>query len=82
MSEKAFIDAAWDVVGRRVSKERLLSDIYKTAQESVGLPVRQNSEAIAMFRMVLAQGRSLIEQRNARAFRFLIHSLERSRFLF
>lgn len=64
ISEQAFIEAAWDVVGRKVSKERLLSDIYKTAQESVGCLVAQNSEAISMFRMILAQGRSLIEQRN------------------
>jgi transposase len=64
MSREAFIADAWGVVGRRVSKERLLSDIYDTAASSVGLPVEPDSDAVAMFRMVLAEGRGLIEQRN------------------
>jgi len=65
MGKEEFIKAAWDVVGRRVSKKRLLADIYATASSSVGLPVAPDSDAIAMFRMVLAEGRSLIAQRNA-----------------
>ena len=65
MDKEAFIAAAWTVVGRRVSKTELLSDIYETAKSSVGLPVDPDSDAIAMFRMVLAEGRSLTRQRNA-----------------
>lgn len=65
MSQQAFIDAAWDVIGRKVGKVRLLADIYVTAQNSIGLPVLPDSDAIAMFRMVLAEGRGLIAQRNA-----------------
>lgn len=42
----------------------MLSDIYATASSSVGLPVHPDSDAIRMFRMVLAEGRSLIRQRN------------------
>ncbi|WP_289034211.1 IS110 family transposase [uncultured Roseibium sp.] len=64
MGRDAFIADAWDAVGRRVSKERLLADIYETAKTSVGLPVGPGSDAIMMFRMVLAEGRSLIAQRN------------------
>jgi len=64
MSRDEFIAAAWQVVGRKVAKERLLADIYETARTSVGLPVDQDSEAIRMFRLVLAEGRSLINQRN------------------
>jgi transposase len=64
MSKEAFIAAAWTVVGRRVSKTELLSDIYETARTSVGLPVDPDSDAIRMFRMVLAEGRSLTRQRN------------------
>ena len=60
----AFIDAAWSIVGRKVSKARLLGDIYVTAQSSVGLPVPLDSPAVAMFRMVIAEGRSLIRQRD------------------
>lgn len=65
MYEKdAFIDAAWDVVGKKVSKARLLGDIYETAQASIGLPVGPDSPAITMFRMVIAEGRNLIRQRD------------------
>ncbi len=54
MSREAFIADAWAVIGRRVSKERLLPDIYDMAASSVGLPVAPDSDAVAMFRMVLA----------------------------
>lgn len=64
LSQEAFIADAWEVVGRKVSKERLLSDIYATAVSSVGLPVHSDSDAIRMFRLVLAEGRSLIRQRD------------------
>jgi transposase len=63
LTKDAFIDAAWQVIGRKVSKTRLLGDIYETAQTSTGLPVDPDSSAIAMFRLVLAEGRSLIRQR-------------------
>ena len=46
MSKDGFIAAAWTVVGRRVSKTDLLSDIYETARTSVGLPVDPDSDAI------------------------------------
>nr|WP_323780995.1 transposase [Leisingera sp.] len=64
MSRQAFIADAWQVVGRKVAKERLLSDIYATAAGSVGLPVGPDSDAVRMFRLVLAEGRSLIRQRD------------------
>jgi transposase len=64
MSQEAFIVAAWDVVGRKVSKERLLADIYETARRSIALPIPLEAAAIVMFRMVLAEARSLIQQRS------------------
>src|SRR5690606_28286258 len=64
LNKEDFISAAWDVVGRKVSKARLLADIYETARESIALPVPINSRAVAMFRMVLAEIRSLIRQRD------------------
>jgi transposase len=64
MSREAFINDAWQVVGRKVGKEQMLSDIYATAAVSVGLPVHPQSDAIRMFRLVLEEGRSLIRQRN------------------
>jgi transposase len=64
-TKDAFIEAAWATVGRKVSKARLLGDIYETAQASIGLPVAIDSPATAMFRMVIAEGRNLIRQRDA-----------------
>jgi len=64
MGQEAFIADAWGVVGRKVSKERLLTDVYQTAKSSVGLPITPDSDAARMFRLVLNEGRSLIAQRN------------------
>ena len=63
-AKEDFVSAAWDVVGKKVSKARLLADIYETAGSSIRLPLELNSPAIAMFRMMLAEGRSLIRQRD------------------
>jgi hypothetical protein len=40
------------------------NDIYETACASVALPVDEDSVSIAMFRMVIAQARNLIRQRD------------------
>lgn len=64
MDKPAFIEAAWSIVGRKVSKERLLGDIYETAKTSIGLPIPLEAPAIRMFRLVIAEARSLIHQRN------------------
>ncbi len=64
LEKDVFISAAWAVAGRKMSKQRLLSDIYETARSSIALPVAGDSGAVAMFRMVLAEGRSLIRQRD------------------
>ncbi len=60
MDQDVFIADAWEVVGRKVSKERLLADIYRTAKLSVGLPIAPDSDDARMFKLVLAEGRSLI----------------------
>lgn len=49
---------------RRVSYERLLTDIYQIAEASVGLRVDPGSDAITLFRLVLAEVRGLIAARN------------------
>jgi hypothetical protein len=59
-----FVKAAWDVVGRKVSKTQTLMDIYETARTSIGPPLPLDAPAIRMFRMVVAEARSLIRQRN------------------
>lgn len=63
LSKDAFVQAAWTVVGRKVAKLRLLGDIYETAALSIGLPIPEDAIAIRMFRMVLAEARSLLSQR-------------------
>jgi transposase len=63
LERESFIQAAWPLVGSLVSKARLLNDVYETARSSTALPVAEESAAITMFRMVLAQARSLIRQR-------------------
>lgn len=64
LGREGFVREAWSLVGRKVSKARLINDIYETACASVALPVDEASVAIAMFRMVIAQARSLIRQRD------------------
>lgn len=39
-------------------------DIYDTSRTSIGLPLPLDAPAIRMFRMVIAEARSLIRQRN------------------
>ena len=65
LSKDAFIAAAWDVAGRKVAKARLLGDIYETARSSIALPIPPDAPAIAMFRLVIAEARHLIRQRDA-----------------
>ena len=64
LGKEAFIAAAWDVIGRKVAKARLLADIYDTAASSIALPVAPDAEAIAMFRLVVAEALSLIRARD------------------
>lgn len=64
LGQEAFTREAWSLVGRKVSKARLINDIYEAACASVALPVDEDSVAITMFRMVIAQARSLIRQRD------------------
>lgn len=65
MDKPSFIAAAWDVVGRKVAKARLLGNIYETAAASIALPIPPDSPALQMFRLVLTEARSLIRQRDS-----------------
>lgn len=64
LSEEAFVQKAWSVVGRKVAKTQVLTNIYAIACSSIALPVPIDSPAIDMFRMVLAEARGLIRQRD------------------
>jgi len=72
MGKDAFTADAWDVIGRKVAKARLLADIYETAKSSVGLPVALDSDAISMFRLVLGEGSSWLRHWSERQWRRLI----------
>jgi transposase len=77
LTKEEFVTAAWDVVGRKVSKTQILTDIHQTARTSIGLPLSLDAPAIRMFRMVITEARSLIRQRNdieAQADELLRHS--------
>jgi transposase len=63
LSRDEFVRKAWNLVGRKVAKERILTDIYLTAQSSVGLPAEENSETVAMLRFVLRQLLTLCQLR-------------------
>lgn len=64
LSREEFVQKAWDLVGRKVAKERILTDIYLTAQSSVGLPAEESSESVAMLRFVLRQLVTLCQLRD------------------
>lgn len=50
-----FIAQAWSLIGRKVHKAAVLGDIYAAAQRSIALPVRMDTRAVAMFRLVLEE---------------------------
>jgi transposase len=64
IGREAFTEQAWPLIGRKVSKARVVNDIYETACSSIALPIDEDSTAVTMFRMVIAQARTLIRQRN------------------
>ncbi len=58
-SQEEFIREAAAIDGRKNDKARWLTDFYRAAESSVGLPVEEDSEAIRMFRLVVEQYRRL-----------------------
>jgi hypothetical protein len=53
LSKPDFVAAAWDVVGRKVAKQRFLEELYEIATRSIGLPVAGDSMALQTFRLQL-----------------------------
>jgi transposase len=64
-AREAFYQEAWSVVGRKVNKHGFLDDLYTTASQSIGLPVAEDTEAIRMFRVILAEHQQLCTTRAA-----------------
>lgn len=73
LSIEEFVKQAWPIVGRKVSKQRLLEDIHRTAQSSIGIPVEEGSEAVAMFRVVLSEMIRLCQLRDQLEKRAALH---------
>lgn len=48
-----FVSAAWDIIGRKVAKQRFLEELYELANASVALPVAGDSLALQTFRLQL-----------------------------
>jgi hypothetical protein len=64
LEREIFIAEAWDLIGRRVNKRLVLSDIYDTALSSTGLPIDADSKALVMYRLVVNQMLQLIQARD------------------
>ena len=81
LAMKDFVEQAWPIAGRKISKQRLLEDIYRTSQSSIGLPVEQDSEAVAMFRTVLDEMIHLCKLRQQLEQRAELHLKDNADFL-
>src|SRR5690625_1436207 len=52
---QTFVKRAWEVVGRKVHKQRILEEYYAVAQRSIGLPVKLSSVAVQTFKLQLTR---------------------------
>ncbi|MBP8257377.1 MAG: IS110 family transposase [Opitutaceae bacterium] len=59
LSCSAFVKAAWDLVGRKVSKQAKLEEIWENSAETAGLPHALDSLAVEMFRIQLQRYQDL-----------------------
>jgi transposase len=63
LSIEEFVESAWDLVGRKVSKERFLRELYLVAQQSIGLPIAEDSLAAQTYRLQVQRYLDLTLQR-------------------
>ncbi len=63
MKKSTFVKRAWDIVGRKVSKQQFLEELYETAQISIGLPIDENSLAVDTFKIQIQRYLELTLQR-------------------
>jgi len=59
-----FVKRAWDIVGRKVCKQRFLEEVYETVTHSIGLPVALKGLGITTFKLQLHRYLELSIQRN------------------
>ncbi|MCP1677220.1 transposase [Natronocella acetinitrilica] len=63
LDRATFIEQAWDVVGRKVAKQRFLNELYELARGSMGLPVPVDSPAVMTYRLQIQRYLDLTAQR-------------------
>lgn len=63
LSETEFIEVGMDLVKNKQPKTALLKAYYGVAQQSVGVPVPLQSEAVAMFRLIVLEHLELSKKR-------------------
>ncbi len=61
---ETFVKRAWDIVGRKVAKQRFLEEFYETACLSIGLPVEAKGLAVNTFKLQLNRYLTLTQQRS------------------
>lgn len=62
--QTTFVKRAWDVVGRKVAKQRFLEELYETATSSIGLPIEPTSLSVSTFKLQLDRYLALTLQRS------------------
>lgn len=65
LSREAFIQQAWDLVGRKVDKTAKLIEIWQMAEHSAALPHAPDCLAVETFRVSLRQAQHLNELRGS-----------------
>jgi transposase len=70
LDRDTFVKAAWDIVGRKVAKQRFLEELHELSANTIALPIAEDSPAVHTFRLQLQRYLSLsgsrdeIEQRS------------------
>lgn len=62
-SLEEFLDKSFNLAGRKVDKKNWLKDVYRTAKNSIGLPVSHDSTAMEMYKKTLKDFSQLCDAR-------------------
>lgn len=62
--QETFVKRAWDVVGRKVAKQRFLEELYEMAASSIGLPIEADSLSATTFKLQFNRYLTLSQQRS------------------
>lgn len=65
LSLEIFLEQAWDLVGKKVAKQRFLTELYEMAQKSIALPIEDDAVELLPFRLQLGRYQQLTEHRNS-----------------